>query len=190
MKHLNLTPKEFCFATDACRDGRKFAEQYNTMAQVWDASPRADWLLWILRAIDAPANETTERLFAIWCARNTPMHDGSTTGALLTDPRSISALEIAERFAHGNASREELTVAGAAAEAAAWAAAYAADAAWAAARAAADAADAAAYAAWAAADAAARAAADAADAVRAAARAAQANQLRTMVGNPFNGGAA
>jgi hypothetical protein len=182
MKHLNLTPKEFCSATYACRDGRKFAEQYNTMAQVWDASPRADWLLWILRAIDAAENDKTERLFAVWCARSTPMHDGSTTGALLTDPRSISALEVAERFAHGNASREELAAAGAAAGAAAEGAARAA--AWAAAEAAAgDAAEAAARAAaWA-------AAGDAAwDAARAAARAAQANQLKTMVSNPFKGG--
>jgi len=151
MKHLNLNPKEFCSATDACRDGRKFAEQYNTMAEVWDACPRADWILWILTAIDAPVNDNAERLFAIWCARNTPMHDGRTTGVLLTDPRSIAALEVAERFAHGNASAEKLTAAGAAAWAAARAAAWAA--------------------AW-----------DAAGA-------AQANQLRTMVGNPFKGGA-
>jgi hypothetical protein len=172
MKHLNLNPKEFCSATDACQEGREFAEKYNTMAQVWDASPRADWLLWILVAIDAPANEKTERLFAIWCARSTPMHDGSTTGALLTDPRSIAALEVAERFAYGNATTEEL--------AAAWAAARAAagDAAGDAARAAAG--DAARAAAWAAARA---AAGDAA-------WAAQANQLRTMIGNPFEGGAA
>ena len=160
MKHLNLNPKEFCSATDACQEGREFAEKYNTMAQVWDASPRADWLLWILVAIDAPANEKTERLFAIWCARSTPMHDGSTTGALLTDPRSIAALEVAERFAYGNATTEELAAAWAAARAAAWAAAGAA--AWAAAWAAAG------DAAW----------------------AAQANQLRTMIGNPFEGGAA
>jgi hypothetical protein len=199
MKHLNLTPKEFCSATDACEEGREFAQKYNTMAEVWDACPRADWLLWILRAIDAAENEKTERLFAIWCARSTPMHDGRTTGALLTDSRSIAALEVAERFAHGNASREELT----AARAAAWDAARAAaeDAARAAAgdaaRAAADAADAAwaaadaADAAWAAAGAAAWAAArDAARAAAgAAAWAAQAVQLRTMVSNPFKGGA-
>ena len=186
MKHLNLTPKEFCSATDACQEGREFAEKYNTMAQVWDASPRADWLLWILTAIEAPVNGKTERLFAIWCARSTPMHDGSTTGALLTDSRSIAALEVAERFAHGNASREELT----AARAAAWAAARAAaeDAARAAAQ---DAARAAAWdAAW---DAAGAAALDAAwdaalTAAWDAARAAQANQLRTMVRNPFKGG--
>jgi hypothetical protein len=186
MKHLNLNPKEFCSSTDACREGREFAEKYNTMAEVWDACPKADWLLWILTAIDAPANDKAQRLFAIWCARRTPMHDGRTTSVLLTDPRSIEALEVAERFAHGNATKEELAAAGDAARAAAWAAAG--DAAGAAARAVAWAAAwaAAGDAAWDAAWAAAWAAAG--DAAGAAARAAQANQLRTMISNPFKGG--
>jgi hypothetical protein len=255
MKHLKLTPKEFCSATDACQEGREFAEKYNTMAEVWDACPRANWLLWILTTIDAPVDYKIERLFAVWCARNTPMQDGRTTGALLTDPRSIAALEVAERFAHGNATTEELAaaraaawaaawdaagdaagaaawaaawaaagdapraaardVAGAAAGAAAWAAAWAAAgdapraaardvagaaawaAAWDAARAAAG--DAAWAAAWAAElgaawdatrDAAWAAARDAAGAAAwPAARAAQTNQLRTMVNNPFKEGA-
>jgi hypothetical protein len=163
MKYLNLNPKEFCSVTSACKDGREFAEKYNTMAEVWDACPRADWLLWILKAIDAPENEKNERLFAVWCARNTPMRDGRTTSALLTDPRSVAALEVAERFAHGNASADELAAAGTAAWSAAGASAR--DAAW----------DSAWAAAW--------------SAARAAAEAAQANQLRTMIGNPFKGGA-
>ena len=194
MKHLNLNPKEFCSATDACQEGQVFAEKYNTMAKVWDACPKADWLLWILTAIDAPANDKAQRLFAIWCARHTPMHDGRTTSVLLTDPRSIEALEVAERFTHGNATKEEL----AAAWAAAWDAARAAARHAAGAEAGAAARDAAGDAARAAAGAAAWAAArDAAgDAARAAAwtaavaaaRATQANQLRTMISNPFKGG--
>jgi len=192
MKHLNLTPKEFCDATDACQEGREFAEKYSTMAEVWDACPRADWMLWILIAIDAPINDKTERLFAVWCVRDTPMHDGRTTGALLTDPRSIAALEVAERFAHGDATTEELAAARAAARAAAWAAAGVAASAAASAAAGAAAWDEAWAAVRDAARAAARAAAGAAawDAAWDAAGAAQANQLRTMVGNPFNGGAA
>ena len=188
MKHLNLTPKDFCDATDACQKGREFAEKYNTMAEVWDACPRADWMLWILTAIEAPVNGKTERLFAIWCARHTPMHDGRTTSVLLTDPRSVAALEVAERCAHGDATTEELAAAWVAAGDAAWAAAWVAagDAAGDAARAAAGAA------AWAAARAAAGDAAGAAARAAAgdAAEAAQANQLRTMVSNPFGGGAA
>ena len=111
-------------------------------------------------------------LFAVKCAR--------TALALIPtpDPRSVAACDVAERFANGEATQQELDAADAAADiaarAAAWAAARAADAAaWATAAAAARAADAAAdAAAWAAA-AAARAADAAADiAARAAAWAA------------------
>jgi hypothetical protein len=79
------------------------------------------------------------RLFAVWCARQV-QH-------LMTDERSITALDVAEKFANGQASEAELDAAMAATRAAAW------DAAWDAAR------DAAMAAAWAAAMAATRAAA-------------------------------
>ena len=103
------------------------------------------------------------RLFAVWSARKV-QH-------LMTDDRSIKALDVAEAFANGNATQEELD-SGADAADAAWAALAAADAAWAAADAA-RAALAAARAALAAADAA-RAALAAADAAWAAADAARA----------------
>jgi hypothetical protein len=67
-------------------------------------------------------NPKTQRLFAVWCARQV-QH-------LMTDLRSINALDVAERHANGEATNEELDAARAAA---AWAAAAAAaDAAWAA----------------------------------------------------------
>jgi hypothetical protein len=86
-------------------------------------------------------NEKTARLFAVWCAREAlKLVDNP-------DPRSIAACDVAERYANGEATDEELAAAraaawdsardaaGAAARAAAWAAAW--DAAGAAARAAA-----------------------------------------------------
>ena len=115
-----------------------------------------DDALWCLRAVDGHAREM--RLYAVWCARRVQ--------SLVKDPRSVTALDVAERYANGAASNDELAAAWAAARDAASAAA------WAAAR---DAASAAAWdAAWDAARAAARAAArdDAWDAARAAARAA------------------
>ena len=119
-----------------------------------------DDALWCLRAVTGHDREI--RLYAVWCARRV-QH-------LMIDPRSIAALDVAERHANGQATDEELDAAWAAARDAARAAAWAA--AWAAARAAAV--DAAGAAAWAAAGDAARAAAwDAArDAARAAAGAA------------------
>jgi len=106
-----------------------------------------DDALWALRCLEGADREI--RLFAVECTRQV-QH-------LLTDPRSLAVLEVAERFANGQATSRELGEALAAARAAAWAAADAAGAAaWAAAWAAT----------WAAADAA-RAAVDAArDAAR------------------------
>ena len=77
-----------------------------------------DDALWCLRAVDG--HEREMRLYAVWCARQV-QH-------LMTDPRSLAALDVAERHANGEATDEELAAARAAAGAAARAAAW--DAAW------------------------------------------------------------
>ena len=59
-------------------------------------------------------NERTARLFAVWCARQV-QH-------LMTDERSLIALVVAENFANGLATRDELLAAEDAARDAAWAA--------------------------------------------------------------------
>ena len=107
-----------------------------------------DDAIWALRSIDVPE----VRLFAVRCVRQI-QH-------LLTDERSLHALDVSEAYAVGEATKDELSAAWDAAWDAAWYAARAAarDAAWYAARdAARDAAEAAAEAAaWYAAEAAAR----------------------------------
>jgi hypothetical protein len=67
-----------------------------------------DDALWATRCISGCDRDL--RLFAVWCARQV-QH-------LMKDQRSIDALDVAERFANGLATEEEL--------AAAWAAAWAA----------------------------------------------------------------
>ena len=158
-----------------------------------------DDALWALRAV--PVVDRDARLFAVWCARQV-QH-------LMTDERSIAALDVAERFANLQATEQERAAARVAAWAAAgdaeWDAAWdaagdaagdaardaARDAAWAAAWAAAR--DAARDAAWAAARVAARdaawvAARDAArDAARAAARVAEWDAQRSMFVKMCNG---
>lgn len=69
-----------------------------------------DWALWSLRTVEGHDKEI--RLFAVWCARKV-QH-------LMTDKRSINALDIAEKYAHGTATQDELTVAFAGAKEAAW----------------------------------------------------------------------
>ena len=143
-----------------------------------------DDALWCLRAVTGHDREI--RLYAVWCARQV-QH-------LMTDKRSIDALDVAERFANGLATDSDLY---AASDAAAWAASDAAraaawvasdaasDAACSAARAAAwaasDAASDAAWAAWVASDAASDAASWAADSAASdAARGAQEKRLRKV----------
>ena len=75
-----------------------------------------DDALWALRAVGGHEREI--RLFAVWCARHV-QH-------LMNDPRSLDAIDVAERFAHGQATADELAAAWAAANSAAWAAARAA----------------------------------------------------------------
>ena len=62
-------------------------------------------------------DEKQQRLFAVWCAREAlKLVDNP-------DPRSVNACDVAERFAHGNATQDELIAARTAARTAAWTAA-------------------------------------------------------------------
>jgi hypothetical protein len=75
-----------------------------------------DDALWCLRAVTGHDREI--RLYAVWCARQV-QH-------LMTDPRSLAALDVADRYSHALATDEELTAARAAARDAAGEAARAA----------------------------------------------------------------
>jgi len=130
------TIEQFCASNGACKEGREWAiANCKDMNEVWQtASPQ--WVLWIaLRSGVLTAKEL--RLFAVWSARQV-QH-------LMTDARSIKALDVAELYANGKATDAKLADAtDAAYEAADRPASYAARAAYAAAayaiRAAADAA--------------------------------------------------
>jgi hypothetical protein len=66
-----------------------------------------DDALWCLRAVEGRKRDI--RLFAVWCARQV-QH-------LMTDPRSIAALDVAERFANGQDTKDNLAAAWATARA-------------------------------------------------------------------------
>jgi hypothetical protein len=99
--------EEYITKHKVCSGGIDYALTQNSMREVWDNCQRLGWLIWIIeRQTDKPEKEL--RLFAVWCARQV-QH-------LITDRRSIDALDIAERFANGRATMQDL----AAARAAAW----------------------------------------------------------------------
>jgi hypothetical protein len=89
-----------------------------SIATILDSNGLND-ALWCLRAVEGRDREI--RLYAVWCARQ-GQH-------LMRDPRSLTALDVAERYANGEASDAELSAAWAAegaAKDAAWGAAWAA----------------------------------------------------------------
>lgn len=164
MKTYTLTDID---ALNPCFDPRTVAPANwsGTLLDILNAeNVKAVDRIWVVTGL---LDDKTNRLFAVWCARE------ALKLVENPDPRSVAACDVAERFANGDATGEELT-------AAAWDAADAAwDAAWGAAR---DAADAAWGAAWDAAWDAARDAAGAAwGAAWSSARAAQIEKLKEMV---------
>ena len=88
----------------------RFAHKEPVMLEAILANNGLDDALWALRCV--PEVDRDARLFAVWCARQV-QH-------LMTDPRSLNALDVAEAFANGNATEAERDAVGDAARAAAW----------------------------------------------------------------------
>jgi hypothetical protein len=82
---------------------RQFGESVQSLRQFWDQCPRADWMLWVLDRTEQ-RNRRELRSFACWCARRF-LH-------LMRDPRCKRAVETAELFASGHASKADLRRAG------------------------------------------------------------------------------
>ena len=108
----------------ACEEARVWAATQPDLQTAWSNCQRGDWMLWLVARTTVSTDDPRLRLMACDFAEAV-LHlipEG--------EERPRKAIEVARRFAAGEATREEL----AAAEAAAW------DAAWAAAEAAAEAA--------------------------------------------------
>ena len=126
------------FRPRPCYDpSRYLAEDWTgTALDVLDVTDcPADDRIWVVLGM---MSENDRRLAACCFVRRTPIGDGRTVWDLLPDDRPRKAVEVAERFADGEASERELAAASAAARDAAWDAVW--DAAWDAASAAASAA--------------------------------------------------
>jgi len=108
---------------NACADALEWIQMNSSNPEkLWNECERGNWLLWLVSKLDIDRKRLV--LAACQCAR--------LVKHLMTDERSIKAIEVAEAWASGEATEDELRLAAAdaayAADAAAYAAAYAADA--------------------------------------------------------------
>jgi hypothetical protein len=102
-----MTINEFCelhAVSPACRTWA--LDNCTWMNDCWEKLP-ADWLIWVATR-DGVLTDKELRLFAVFCARQ--------FWHLLTDERSRNAVEVAERYANGEATDDELAASWTAAE--------------------------------------------------------------------------
>jgi hypothetical protein len=94
--------QEFCATHKACQDGREWAlTNCKSMLEVWEKA-KPEWLLWIATRKKVLTDQEL-RLFAVFCARQV-QH-------LMPDWWSINAINVAEKFANGQATTEQLAAA-------------------------------------------------------------------------------
>lgn len=104
---------ESLLALDPCSDARAWLKEAKpaTLEAAYATCPRADWMLWAIPRLALVEDEGLSRslrLFALRCARSTPVGGGKVVFDLLEDERSRNAIEVAERYLRGEATREEL----------------------------------------------------------------------------------
>ena len=125
-----MKTKDFLKEHKVCSESAAWALSISEdMADVWEAmieQGEHDWLLWIATRPGVFPDSTVRKL-ACRFIRETPLSDGRKAWDLLTDERSRKAVEVAEAYTDGKATKEELQAACAAADdaVAAYAAAYA-----------------------------------------------------------------
>ncbi len=102
MKENELTKYNLCI------EAIKFRNKYNSFEEAWNNCHRGDWMLFI--AYKLKVNNKKLVLTKGYCAQ-TVIH-------LMTDKRSINAVNTAIKFGKGEASKEELKNAASAAKAA------------------------------------------------------------------------
>lgn len=116
-----MTIAKFCDRHNACSEGRAWAlANCRDMQHAWETL-KPEWLIWVATR-PGVLTDRELHLFAVWSARQV-QH-------LMTDPRSIAALDVAERYANGQATDKELAAARVAALDVARAASGASTAAW------------------------------------------------------------
>ena len=104
----------------ACIESRTWAKDYADLQAAWHECKRSDWMLWLLARTTLGLGDPRLRLMACDFAEAALAYVPSD------EDRPRQAIAVARQFANGEATREEMAAAGAAAGYAAWDAAQAA----------------------------------------------------------------
>lgn len=83
-----------------CEDAIEFRKQFNSFEEAWNNCKRGDWMLWIASEL-----EVDKKLIVKTAGRC-----ASTVKHLLTDTRSLNALQACEDYADGKISDSELSI--------------------------------------------------------------------------------
>lgn len=81
-----------------CEEALDFRKEFKTFEEAWEKCSRGDWMLWIAARIGVDHRLLT--LAKAMCAK-TVIH-------LMKDERSINAVNVAEKYGRGEASKEDL----------------------------------------------------------------------------------
>ena len=106
--------KDVLIRLQACYEAMEWAGD-KTLQEIWETCERGDWMLWLLRRSDLFKTDHRKFTMAKWVCANQVRH-------LMTDKRSLNALDVAYKCAIGEANSEDLAAAADAAAAAAYAA--------------------------------------------------------------------
>ena len=93
----------------ACEDGYEWSEGFDNPAEWWNSFDRGDWMLWVICRIIDRKDDAHLRKITLAKARcaKLVLH-------LMKDERSRRAVEVAEQYGLGKATRQELAAAAAA----------------------------------------------------------------------------
>jgi len=100
---------------EACEEARDWAKTQPDLSTAWANCQRPDWMLWLLARTGVAKDDSRYRLMACDFAESV-LHLVPAG-----EDRARQAVEVARRYARGEATQEELAAAASAASAAAWA---------------------------------------------------------------------
>lgn len=94
-----MNPLKLAVRLNSCIAARCFVADFKSVKDAWEACPRGDWLLWTASSLGV--DRKLLMLAKVECA--------STAKHLMNDERSIRSLEVAKKYALGEATEQELS---------------------------------------------------------------------------------